>query len=294
VKPSTYGPFPYSPIVKRPRLEWPNGARVALWLIPNIEYFSLEEKVPAGAGGSGTKPPDVPSWAVRDYGNRVGIFRMMKVMDRYSIRGTVALNSELCIQHPFIIEECLKRNWELMGHNETNTRRLNEVPPEEERKIISNTFATIERASGKRPRGWLSSGLQETWESLDLLAQEGYQYVCDWTNDDQPYVMSLDAGRRLVSIPYSFDINDKPVFESKNRMAKDFTEMICRQFDVLYEEGAESGRVMAIALHPYIIGLPYRIGALDQALEYICRHAGVWLATGSEIVDHYLSQQRPA
>ena len=101
----------------------------------------------------GIKPPDVPSWSVRDYRNRIGLFRLMEVMDRYSIRGTVALNSEVCVQHPFIIEACIARNWELMGHNETNTRRLNEVPPEEERKIIRNAFATIERASGKRPRG---------------------------------------------------------------------------------------------------------------------------------------------
>lgn len=291
MKPSPYGPFPYSPIVKRPRLEWPNGARVALWLIPNIEFFSLEEKVPAGSGGTGIKPPDVPAWSVRDYGNRIGLFRLMDVMDRYSIRGTVALNSEVCVQHPYIIEACMARNWELMGHNETNTRRLNEVPPEDERKIIRNAFATIERASGRRPRGWLSSGLQETWESVDILAAEGCQYVCDWTNDDQPYVMELEAGRRLLSVPYSYDINDKPVFETKHHMPADFTEMICRQFDVLYNEGAQSGRVMAIALHPYIIGMPYRIGALDKALEYICGHRDVWLTTGGELTDHYLKQR---
>ena len=115
--------------------------------------------------------------------------------------------------------------------------------------------------------------------------------MCDWTNDDQPYAMDLGGGKRLLSVPYSYDINDKPVFETKNRMPADFTEMICRQFDVLYREGEQSGRVMAIALHPYIIGMPYRIGALDRALEYICRHSGVWLATGGEIADHYASQQ---
>ena len=228
---------------------------------------------------------------VRDYGNRIGLFRLMDVMDRYSIRGTVALNSEVCIHHPFIIEQCMARDWELMGHNETNTRRLNEVPPEEERKIIRNAYATIERTAGKRPRGWLSSGLQETWQSVDILAQEGCQYVCDWTNDDQPYVMELDAGRSLLSVPYSYDINDKPVFETKNRMPADFTEMICRQFDVLYKEGAQSGRVMAIALHPYIIGMPYRIGALDKALAYIKGHDGVCFATGEEIVRAYLASK---
>ncbi len=291
MKPSAYGPFPYSPIVRRPRLEWPGGARVALWVIPNIEFFSLEDKVPAGSGGSGTKPPDVPTWAVRDYGNRVGVFRMMKVLDRYGVRGTVALNSNLCVHHPEIIEEGRARKWEWMGHNETNTKRLNEVPPEEERRIVHDALATIARATGARPAGWLGSGLQETWDTVDLLAAEGCRYVADWVNDDQPYLMSLEGGRRLVSVPYSFEINDKPAFEKQMRTAREFDEMIRRQFDVLYEEGAESGRVMAIALHPYLTGQPHRIGALDSALEYICRHDGVWRATGAEIADHFLAQQ---
>jgi peptidoglycan/xylan/chitin deacetylase (PgdA/CDA1 family) len=290
MKPRPYGPFPYSPIVRRPRLEWPGGARVALWVIPNIEFFSLEDRVPAGSGGSGVKPPDVPTWASRDYGNRVGVFRLMRVLDRYGIRATVALNSNLCAQHPEIIEEGEARKWEWMGHNETNTKRLNEVPPEEERRIIRDSLATIERATGKRPVGWLGSGLQETWDTLELLAAEGCRYVCDWVNDDQPYIMSLEGGRRLVSVPYSYDINDKPAFERQLRTAEEFAEMIRRQFDVLYEEGAESGRVMGIALHPYLTGMPYRIGAFDAALEYICRHEGVWRATGSEIASHFLAQ----
>jgi len=290
VKPGAYGPFPYSPIIRRPRLEWPDAARVALWVIPNIEFFSLEDRIPAGAGGSGTKPPDVPAWAVRDYGNRVGVFRLMKVLDRYGIRGTVALNSNLCARHPEIIEEGRARKWEWMGHNETNTQRLNEVPPEEERRIIGDSLATIERATGKRPLGWLGSGLQETWDTLDLLAAEGCQYVCDWANDDQPYLMQLEGGRRLVSVPYSYEINDKPAFEKQLRTAGEFGDMIRRQFDVLYAEGAESGRVMAIALHPYLSGMPHRIGALDAALEYLCRHDGVWRATGGEIAAHFLAQ----
>jgi peptidoglycan/xylan/chitin deacetylase (PgdA/CDA1 family) len=289
LKPRPYGPFPYSPIIRRPRLEWPGRARVALWVIPNIEFFSLEDRVPAGSGGSGIKPPDVPAWAVRDYGNRVGVFRLMKVLDRYGIRGTVALNSNLCAQHPEIIEEGQARKWEWMGHNETNTKRLNEVPPEEERRIIRDSLATIERATGKRPAGWLGSGLQETWDTLDLLAAEGCRYVCDWANDDQPYLMTLEAGRRLVSVPYSYEINDKPAFEKQLRTAEQFGDMIRRQFDVLYAEGAESGRVMAIALHPYLTGMPHRIGALDAALEYICGHEGVWRATGNEIASHFLA-----
>jgi allantoinase len=290
MKPSTYGPFPYSPIIHRPRLTWPNGAHVALWVMPNIEFFSLQEKVPAGSGGPGTPVPDIPSWSARDYGNRVGIFRMMRVMDRYGVRGTVALNSEVCVHHPAIIEEGNKRSWEWAGHNESNTRRLNELPDGEEPKVIQRALATIEKASGRRPVGWLGSGLQETWNTLDYLVDAGCEYVCDWTNDDQPYVMTLEGGKSIISIPYSHEINDKPVFERRNHTAVQFQEMICRQFDVLYREGAESGRVMAIALHPYLTGVPHRIDALDAALAHICKHDKVWLATGSEIARHYRAQ----
>jgi peptidoglycan/xylan/chitin deacetylase (PgdA/CDA1 family) len=291
MKPSAYGPFPYSPIVSRPKLTWPEDARVALWVIPNIEFFALDDSVPSGAGGTGVKPPDVPTWASRDYGNRVGVFRMMDVMDRYGVRGTVALNSNLCAQHPEIIAAGNERGWEWMGHNQTNTTRLNSVPADQERGVIEGALSTIAAASGTRPVGWLGSGLQETWNTLEYLADAGVEYVADWVNDDQPYFMQLENGKRLVSIPYSWYINDKPAYEHEGRTADEFREMICRQFDVLYREGAESGRVMAIALHPYLTGLPFRIGALEGALEYICRHHGVWRATGAEIVRHYIAQQ---
>ena len=287
MKPSSYGPFPYAPIIQRPKLEWPNGARLALWIIPNIEFFSLADPNPA----SPTKLiPDVPTWAARDYGNRIGVFRFMEVFDRYGIRATVALNSDICIHHPAIIEEGMKRKWEWMGHNMTNSRRLIDYPAGEEEGVIKTALATIAKSTGARPKGWLGSGLQETWNTLDYLAAEGVQYVCDWTNDDQPYVMSLDGGKQILSVPYSHDINDIPAFERHNRMADEFRQMICDQFDTLYREGAQSARAMAICLHPYLTGKPYRIAALDRALDYICRHDGVWLATGSEIARHYRAQ----
>ena len=292
MKPSPYGPFPYSPITDRPRLRWPGDAQVAFWVIPNIEFFSLMEKVPAGSGGPGTPVPDIPSWSARDYGNRVGVFRLMQVLNRYGVRGTVALNSDLCAHHPEIIAEGQKLGWEWIGHCESNTRRLNEAPPGEEAGIVHRTLATIAQATGTRPVGWLGSGLQETWGTPDLLAAQGCEYVCDWTNDDQPYLMNLDGGRRLVSVPYSQQTNDKPAYERMLCTPDEFDQMIRRTFDVLYREGAESGRVMAIALHPYITGVPHRIGALDAALEYICRHAGVWRATGSEIAEHFLAQSK--
>ena len=284
MKPSAYGPFPYTPIRQRPKITWPDGARVALWVIPNIEFFALNEKIPGGTG----RIPDVSAWAKRDYGNRIGVFRLMEVMARYGIRGTVALNADLCDHHPQIIEKAVALGWEFMGHNESNTRRLNEIPPEDEQRTVMATLDRIERATGVRPAGWLGSGLQETWHSLDHLAAGGVRYVADWVNDDQPYVMTLESGRSLVSLPYSTDINDKPAYEREFRSPDEFASMITRQFDMLYKEGAESGRVMAIALHPYLSGVPHRIGALDAALDHICRHDGVWRATGSEIVEHYL------
>src|SRR5258708_10111092 len=170
MKPAPYGPFPYSPIIRRPPLRWPGGAQVALWIIPNIEFFSLAEKVPAAAGGSGAPVPDIPAWSVRDYGNRVGVFRLMAVLDRHGIRATVALNSELCARHPEIIEEGNRRHWEWMGHNETNTRRLNDAPPGEEAGIIARALGTIQAATGTRPVGWLAAAPQEPRHTLPLLA----------------------------------------------------------------------------------------------------------------------------
>jgi len=280
--PRRTGPFPYSPIIARSPLTWPGGARLALWVIPNVEVFALDERLP-GAG----KIPDVPMWAIRDYGARVGIWRLMEVLSRHGIRGTAALNSEVCDAYPQIVEEAQRLGWEFMGHNESNTRRLNEIAPDEERGAIQRALARIEKATGKRPHGWLGSGLQETWNTLDALVEAGCRYVADWVNDDQPYLMEVN-GRPLVSIPYSYEINDKPAFETLHRTADEFETMIRRQFDVLYREGAHSGRVMAICLHPYIIGVPHRIGALEAALGYITGHEGVWRATGEEIVDHYL------
>jgi peptidoglycan/xylan/chitin deacetylase (PgdA/CDA1 family) len=179
-----------------------------------------------------------------------------------------------------------------MGHCESNTRRLNEASAGEEAGIIQRALATIEKATGTRPKGWLGSGLQETWNTVDLLAAAGCDYVSDWTNDDQPYMMTLEGGKRLVAMPYSHEINDKPAFEKFHRTADEFKDMICRQFDVLYREGAESGRVMAIALHPYLTGVPHRIDAFDAALAHICRHERVWKATGAEIAHHFAAQAK--
>ena len=283
MEPRKYGPFPYVPIHQRPKITWPNDARVALWVAPNIEFFPLNEKVLFGTG----IVPDVISWAPRDYGARIGIYRMMDVMSKYDVRGTVALNSDVCDVYPQIIEESAKLNWELMAHNQTNSIPLTDLDPAKEAAEITATLDRIEAATGVRPRGWLSAALRETWDTLDHLVDAGVEYVCDWVNDDQPYLMDID-GKQLVSIPYSSEINDFGPFIRHGYTPEQFADRIKAQFDVLYEEGAESGRVMAICLHPFVIGVPHRIKALDSALNYICGHEHVWKATGSEIMDHYL------
>jgi peptidoglycan/xylan/chitin deacetylase (PgdA/CDA1 family) len=284
MKPRAYGPFAYTASIDRPKLSFPDGAQLALWVVPNIEFFPLDDKVFFGDGFV----PDVRAWSNRDYGNRVGIFRIMKVLDRYGIRATAALNSDVCDYHPRIIEEAMKRGWEFMAHNQSNSRPLNQLPPGAEGGEIAGAFARIEQATATRPRGWLSGGLIETWDTLDHLIDAGCQYVCDWVNDDQPYLMDVE-GRQLVSIPYSSETNDFGAFVRWGVAPAAFDQQLRRQFDVLYREGATSGRVMAICLHPFLIGHPHRIGALDSALEYICGHDGVWLATGGEIIDHYLA-----
>ena len=192
--------------------------------------------------------------------------------------GSATLNSEVCDDYPEIIEAWTSRGWEFLGHNQSNSRLLTEIPPETERQVVISCFDRIEKATGRRPKGWLSSGLQETWNTLDYLIDAGASYVCDWCNDDQPYLMDV-GGKALVSLPYSLEINDLPFFRP-GRSADDWEKAVCDTFDVLYREGAESGRVMAIPLHPFIIGVPHRIGAFDRAMEYICSHAGVWKAIG--------------
>jgi len=175
----------------------------------------------------------------------------------------------------------------MMGHNRTNTERLNELPSGEERAVIRETLDRIARVTGRRPVGWLGAGLQETWDTLDHLAAEGCVYVADWVNDDQPYAMQIGGGK-IVSVPYSYELNDMAAIVRAKYTPGEFERMIRDQFDVLWREGAQSGRVMAICLHPFIMGQPHRIGALQRALGYIDRFAGVWKATGEEIARHYL------
>jgi peptidoglycan/xylan/chitin deacetylase (PgdA/CDA1 family) len=288
MQPRAYGPFPYSPITERPPIRWPNGARVALWVIPNIEFMPLDQPVQA----SKSPVPDVRGFSDFDYGNRIAVFRLMEVLDRFGIRATVALNSDICDHHPEIVAAGVERRWEFMGHGKSNTCWLGRAGSDEAaRSIVHDTLARIAKATGVKPRGWLGSGLEETWNTLDHLVDEGVSYVADWVNDDEPIRMDIGGGRGIMSIPYSTEINDRPAYVRNQFTPDEFTAMIRAAFDVYYREGERSGRVMAIALHPNLSGVPHRIDALAAGLEYVCKHDGVWLATGSEIIDAYLAQR---
>lgn len=281
-----YGPFPYRPIHEAPRLSWPNGARVAFVIVPNVEFFPLNMAIP----NARPSIPDVSAWGRRDYGNRVGFFRMADIMQRLGMRGTVALNSMVCDYCPQVVEKCLELDWELMGHGETNAVLLSQFETEEERAdCIRRTLDRIEAFCGKRPIGWLGPGRQQTWNTLDVIVEEGCRYTFDWDNDDQPVVMEVN-GKSIVSMPYGAGVSDLQAFHHMNASPAEFEQMIRDAFDVLYEESAEAGRVVGISLHPFIVGLPHRIGALERGLEYISRHDDVWLATGEEITNAFLSQ----
>jgi allantoinase len=263
--------YAYLPIVRRPRIAWPNGARVALWIVPNIEHQVL--------------PPafDVPWFSRTDYGNRVGIWRIMEVLDRFGIQGTVALNSAVCRHYPEVVQACLERDWELMGHGVTNSQGLANQPVDEQQRIVESALDEIRGATGRGVKGWLGPGLHESPGTLEILHNAGVEYVCDWVNDDLPYQFY----NGLWSIPYTNDLNDMRLIRPPVFTVEAWGALVQRAFDTLYREGESLPRVMCIALHPFLIGMPGRISILEDVLRYICSHDGLWKATGQEIVEHY-------
>ena len=278
----------FSPIFDRKPLRLPGNARVAAWVIINVEEWDINEPMartilPTPQGRSVI--PDIPNFAWFDYGLRVGFWRLKEVLDRHRIRATVSLNASVCLTYPQVVEESLKSGWEIMGHG--FTQRVINVEPDE-REVIRRTIDTIREFTGSAPRGWMGPGLAETFETPDILAEEGIDYVFDWCNDDQPYPMKVRSGR-LVSIPYTLELNDIPMFAVQHHSSPELYRRARDQFDTLYREGADSARVMAISTHPYITGVPHRIKYFDMALNYIRRFKEVEFMTGSEILDWYNS-----
>jgi allantoinase len=278
--------YNYSPIITRKPFKLPNQARVAVWVGINIEYFDIGLTCFGVVSAMTAAPPNVLDYAVRDYGNRIGVWRLMEVLDKQNIRGSVLLNSEACGHYPIIIHEGKKRGWEYLGHGTTNSVLLSGLSETEEKQIITTALDVITKAVGKRPLGWLSPALQETFNTPDILAENGVKYLCDWCCDDQPFPMKVKKGS-LISVPYSLDLNDISAYIIQHLSPQQFYEMIKDQFDTLYQEGAKQARVMCITTHPFLIGMPYRIGWLDKALEYIKSHKDVWFTTSGEIASWY-------
>lgn len=276
----------YSPIFHRPPLKLPGDARVVVWPVINVEEWDINAPMartvlPTPQGVSVI--PDIANYGWFDYGMRVGFWRFKQVLDCHGIRATVSLNASVCNSYPQLVEESLQAGWEMMGHGFIQ-RAINTEP--DERDVIRRTIQTIKDRTGTAPRGWMGPGLAETFDTPDILAEEGIEYVCDWCNDDQPYVMKVKSGR-LVSIPYTLEINDIPIYLIQHHRAPEIFERARDQFDTLYREGAESARVMAISTHPYITGVPHRIKYYNMIFDYIRQFAGVVFWTGSEILDWY-------
>ena len=277
---------PYSAIVDRPKLELPRGARLAVWTIVNVEEWSIERAMPRTV----LPPPygqpllpDLPNWAWHEYGMRVGFWRFLEILEKFNIKATLAINGSVIKSYPRIAEAGLKAGWEFMGHGFVQ-RPMHHV--ENQKESIVMTIEAIRSFTGKAPRGWESPGLTETYDTIDHLAEAGIEYVADWVLDDQPCLIRT-ATRPVVSVPYTVEMNDIAMMALQHHPSEEWLRRGIDHFDRLYQEGATGARVMAISLHPYISGVPHRIGYVEKLYEYILQRPGVMLWTGEQILDWY-------
>lgn len=279
--------YDFLPITQRPPLRLPNGERVALWVSPNVEFYEyLPPENKYRDPWPRTPHPDIMNYAHRDYGNRRGVWRCFDLLDKYKIRGTVSLNVAVLDHYPEIAQAMVERKWDYMSHAIYNTRFSFGMSEDEERAQIQDVITTVSRHTGQMVSGWLGPALTTTLNTPDLLAEAGIKYWVDYFHDDQPFPVKVRSGR-LISVPYSIEINDAGVINAQGHTGETFGRMIREQFDQLYAEGKESARVMCIALHPFLMHAPSRQKYLDEALDYILGHGGVWNTTAGDIADWY-------
>ena len=293
--------YDYVPIIDREPFKLPDGARVAVLPYINIEHFPAD--IPGTALIPGTQgfSPDPLNYGWRDYGNRVGLWRMMELMDKVGMRGTVCLNSEIIREYPRIIEEGMARDWAFIGHGINNAPANfignapdgqgghNPLDEDKERSIISTVCKTMEEALGRKTKGWLSPFLTHTDNTPKILEENGVEYLCDFTADDHPFRFNTPKNN-LIAVPYTVELNDIPAFLNLGVSSEAFGDMIVDQFDVLYEEGATNARCMPICLHTFHVGQPNKFKHLKRAFEYIASHDDVLLTTGDDINDWYREQ----
>jgi peptidoglycan/xylan/chitin deacetylase (PgdA/CDA1 family) len=279
----------YSAIKDRPRLSLPQGGRLIVWVIVNVEEWNPREPMPRTvltppAGGS--PEPDIPNWAWHEYGNRVGFWRMLEILDRFQIRAVLAINGSAIRAYEPIALAAQQRGWEFIGHG-FGQKNMQKVP--DERADILKTTNAIREFTGRPPRGWLGPGLTETWDTPDILTEEGYEYVCDWVLDDQPVLLKTRT-RPLVSVPYTQECNDVAMMLIQHHKATEYRDRAIDQFEQLYADAQQSARVMALVAHPYIMGAPHRLRYFREALEHIQSRPGVVFWTGEQILNWYRTQ----
>jgi allantoinase len=279
----------YSAIVDRPPLKLPGDARVIVWTIVNLEVWDISrpmarQVLPAPTGA--VLLPDVPNWSWHEYGMRVGFWRFKKLYDLLGIRPTLSINARVCVDYPRVAAACRDAGWEFMGH------AFEQMPihkVEDQKSMIERSMDVLEKFAGKRPVGWLGPGLTQTLETPELLAGAGVKYIGDWVYDDEPTTIATDNGP-LVTLPYTMENNDITMMMVQHHEAAYWTQKCIDTFDRYYQEGAERPKIMAMAIHPYISGQPFRIGYLEKVYEHINRHVGVLHWNGEQILDWYRGQ----
>jgi peptidoglycan/xylan/chitin deacetylase (PgdA/CDA1 family) len=291
--------YPFVPLPDRGPLRFPNGAHVALIVTINIEYWEDErpgQKEPMFPGGPATIPHALPgdvwdtaNWTWREYGQRVGIWRMMEVFDAAGIRPSCTFNGLTAVKRRRIVDAVNERGWELVPHNWAQNDLLTYYvhKPEEERAVIRRTLDTYQQVVGRPARTWLSSAIRGSRHTPAFLKEFGVIAYCDYLNDDQPYLIDTVNGP-IVCVPYSNDINDFNMFARGASSTRDGLETLKSCLDELHREGAATGRIMNFGLHPHVIGQPYRIGALREFLAYAIAKPGVWMPTREELATWYL------
>ncbi len=279
----------YSAIVDRPALKLPDNNKIIVWTIVNLEVWDIHrpmarQVLPAPTGVP--LLPDVPNWAWHEYGMRVGFWRFKKLYDSLGIKPTLSINARVTVDYPRVAQACLDAGWEFMGHS-YEQMPIHKV--EDQQGMIEKSLDTLQRFTGKRPVGWLGPGLTQTFETPDLLAAAGIQYIGDFPYDDEPTRIQTASGP-LVTLPYSVETNDIPMMIVQHHEAAYWTQKCIDTFDRYYLESAERPKIVAIALHPYISGQPFRIKYLEQVYEHINRHSGVLHWNGEQILDWYNQQ----
>lgn len=276
--------LPYSAILDRPKRKLPGNARVAVWVIVNVEDWDISRAMPRQVLPAPTHIPvlpDIANWGWHEYGMRVGFWRLKQALDSRGIRATLSINGRVCETYPVVAGAAHESKWEFMGHGyiQMPTHQVEDQPA-----MIRKTMDVIERFTGYRPKGWLGPGLTETLDTPDHLTAAGIRYIGDWALDDQPCDIATANGP-LVAMPYPLELNDVPMMAVQHHRSDVFLEKVRDSFDRLYAEGAKQPRVMGIAIHPFLSGVPHRIKYLEKALDYVRDHKGVLFWTGEQLLE---------